>query len=272
MERSGKEPRFGGQTVLRWGAALITCISYVTSCQCWNVPRWALVSWFVKWGNYLLYRRVLSTWEALDTATVIWYMVWNSTNASLPWKQTPQQRQDFLPLLILGKSKVTLSALSPTKENRFGVCPSGLPTWGNQDWKRGLSGGWCFMFFPVYLGSQEPTIIQSGFFDINYLFVQEYYLSRWKVFEQSSPKRQPFPEDCMVWVIFGGLFWFWKAAGRPYLHKTVRGSGIAGRGGPGIQEEKEHERALAWLWSNSQESGQTESAELAATERSCRDF
>lgn len=34
VERSGREPRFGGQTVLRWGAALITCISYVTSCQC----------------------------------------------------------------------------------------------------------------------------------------------------------------------------------------------------------------------------------------------
>lgn len=30
----------------------------------------------------------------------------------------PQQRQDLLPLLILGKSKVTLSALGPTKENR----------------------------------------------------------------------------------------------------------------------------------------------------------
>lgn len=147
VERSGKEPRFGGQTVLKWGAALVTCISYVTSCQCWNVRCWALVSWFVKWGNYLLYRRALSTWKAPDTATVIWYMVWNSTNASLPWKQTPQQRQDFLPLLILGKSKVTLSALGPTKENRFGVCPSGFLLGVTRAGKEVSQRGVVLMFF-----------------------------------------------------------------------------------------------------------------------------
>lgn len=119
-------------------------------------------------------------------------MVWNSTNASLPRKQTPQQRQDFLPLLILGKSKLTLSALGPTKENRFGVCPSGLSTWGNQGWKRALSGG-CFMFSPVYLGSQEPTIIQSGFFDINYLPLYKNIISAGeKCLNRAHQKGSPF--------------------------------------------------------------------------------
>ena len=53
------------------------------------------------------------------------------------------------------------------------------------------------MFFPVYLGSQESTIIQSGFFDINYFSLYKNIISAGekclnRVHQKDSPfLRQP---------------------------------------------------------------------------------
>ena len=146
---------------------------------------------------YLPYRLVLSTRKAPSAVTVcslVRCLEFNkcelalesnaSTKTGLASASNSWQEQ--------GDS---ISFGSYQRKQRSGVCPSGLCTWGNQGWKRGLSRGCSFRFFSSLLG-----FTQANNNPIRVLwcqlppFPQECSLRRWKksVFK-SSPKRQPFP-------------------------------------------------------------------------------
>lgn len=269
VERGGKEPRRGSNS-----AEMGSCPYHVLSAMWPHVnaemsPRWALVSWFVKCNSPLIGGRP-STWKALDTATVIWHMVWNSTNASLPWNKH-QQRQDFLPLLPLARvSWLCQLWVLPRKTDSGSALWIVYLGWFRAG-KRALSGG--VLCFPCSLGSQESQIIQSGFFDTlpplykNIISAGEKCLN-------SSPKRQPFPEDCVVCGLsLGDYSGSWKSSRMSFIYiKLWEAMGLQGEEIPAYRRKRSRREP-------SPDSGQTEpgiwpkqSAGLAVTKRSCGDF